>query len=187
MKTRLAILASGSGTNAENIIRYFQDKESAEVALVLTNRKQALVQERAKNLGVPALYFPKSDWDEGTPILYILREYRIDFVVLAGFLLRIPAMLIEAYPNKMVNIHPALLPKFGGKGMYGDHVHEAVIATGETESGITIHYVNERYDDGAIIFQARCKVLPADTPHELAQRIHELEYKHFPQIIEIVL
>jgi phosphoribosylglycinamide formyltransferase-1 len=152
--------------------------------LVLTNKAQAFVRERAAALDVPCLYLPKSDWETGAPVLKVLQEHRIDFVVLAGFMLRVPSLLIQAYPHRMVNIHPALLPKFGGKGMYGDRVHEAVIAAGETESGITIHYVNEAYDEGTILFQAKCPVLKGDTPHELAQRIHALEYAHFPEVIE---
>ena len=184
MEKNIAILASGSGTNAENIIRYFQDKNSACVRLVLTNRQNAFVLERAKGLGVPGFYFAKGDWEGGEAILSMLQEYNIDFVVLAGFLARVPDTILHTYPNKMINIHPSLLPKFGGKGMYGDRVHEAVIAAGETESGITIHYTNERYDEGAIIFQGKCPVLPGDTPEELAQRIHKLEYEYYPKVIE---
>ncbi len=140
--------------------------------------------ERAHRLGVPCNVFPKEDWIAGDEILAILQEYRIDFVVLAGFLVRVPDLLLHAYPNKMINIHPALLPKFGGKGMYGDRVHEAVIAAGEKESGITIHYMNEHYDEGGIICQQKCPVLPGDTPEELAQRIHRLEYEYYPKVIE---
>jgi phosphoribosylglycinamide formyltransferase-1 len=146
----IAVLASGSGTNAENIIRYFREKGSARVALVLTNRQNAFVLERAKGLGVPCVWFAKSDWESGELVLSTLREHDIDFVVLAGFLARVPDNILHAYPNKMINIHPSLLPKFGGKGMYGDRVHEAVIASGEKESGITIHYTNEHYDEGGI-------------------------------------
>ena len=140
MGKNIAVLASGSGTNAENIIRYFREKGSARVALVLTNRQNAFVLERAKGLGVPCVWFAKSDWESGELVLSTLREHDIDFVVLAGFLARVPDNILHAYPNKMINIHPSLLPKFGGKGMYGDRVHEAVIASGEKESGITIHY-----------------------------------------------
>ena len=163
MRKKIAVLASGSGTNAENIIRYFQEKSSACVALVLTNRQSAFVLERSRGLGVPCFYFSKGDWESGEAILSVLREHNIDFVVLAGFLARIPDTILHAYPNKMINIHPSLLPKFGGKGMYGDRVHEAVIAAGEKESGITIHYTNEHYDEGAIICQVKCpvrKILP---------------------------
>lgn len=184
MAIRIAILASGNGTNAENIIRYFQERRTAQVALVITNRPTAFVLQRAGNLGVPALCFSKEEWADGRPVLDALRANNIGFVVLAGFLLRIPANLIQAYPHRMVNIHPALLPKFGGKGMYGDHVHRAVLAAGETESGITIHYTDERYDEGTIICQYRCPVLLDDTPDTLAARIHQLEYAHYPRVIE---
>lgn len=184
MRKNIAVLASGSGTNAENIIRFFQEKSSACVALVLTNRQNAFVLERARGLGMPCLYFPKSDWESGETILSVLREHKIDFVVLAGFLARVPDHILHAYSNKMINIHPSLLPKFGGKGMYGDRVHEAVIAAGEKESGITIHYTNEHYDEGAIICQVKCPVLPEDTPEALAQRIHVLEYETYPKVIE---
>ena len=184
MGRNIAILASGSGTNAEHIIRYFREKGSARVALVLTNRRSAFVLERAKGLGVPCAWFAKSDWEDGEAVLSMLREYDVDFVVLAGFLARVPNTILYAYPNKMINIHPSLLPKFGGKGMYGDRVHEAVIAAGEKESGITIHYTNEHYDEGTVICQKGCPVLPGDTPEELAQRIHVLEYEWYPRVIE---
>lgn len=187
MGRKIAILASGSGTNAENIIRYFDRKGSARVELVLSNRQHAFVLERAKGLGVPCAWFGKSDWENGEAVLAALREHDIDFVVLAGFLARVPDNVLHAYPNRMINIHPSLLPKFGGKGMYGDRVHEAVIAAGERESGITIHYTNERYDEGAVICQVTCPVLPDDTPDSLAQRIHRLEYEHYPQVIERLL
>lgn len=187
MRKNIAVLASGSGTNAENIIRYFQGKSLARVALVLTNRQSAFVLERARGLEVPCLCFPGSDWESGDRILSVLREHNIDFVVLAGFLARIPDNILHIYPNKMINIHPSLLPKFGGKGMYGDRVHEAVIAAGEKESGITIHYTNEHYDEGAIICQMKCPVLAEDTPEELAHRIHALEYEHYPKVIEKLL
>ena len=187
MGKNIAVLASGSGTNAENIIRYFREKSSACVALVLTNRQNAFVLERSRGLEVPCFYFPKSDWENGEAILSVLREHDIDFVVLAGFLARVPDLILHAYPNKMINIHPSLLPKFGGKGMYGDRVHEAVIAAGEAESGITIHYTNEHYDEGAIICQVKCPVLPEDTSDDLAHRIHALEYDTYPKVIEKLL
>ena len=142
------------------------------------------VLERAYRLKVPCNVFPKEDWTAGDEILAILQEYRIDFIVLAGFLVRVPDLLLHAYPDKIINIHPALLPKFGGKGMYGDRVHEAVVAAGETESGITIHYINEHYDEGDTIFQAKCPVLPDDSAIDVAQKVHSLEYKHYPLIIE---
>ncbi len=187
MGKNIAVLASGSGTNAENIIRYFREKGSARVALVLTNRQKAFVLERAKGLGVPCASLSKEEWESGEAVLAMLRRYDIDFVVLAGFLARVPDNVLHAYADKMRNIHPSLLPKYGGKGLYGDRVHEAVIAAGERESGITIHYTNERYDEGAVICQLKCPVLPDDTPDSLAQRIHQLEYEHYPRVIERLL
>lgn len=187
MRKNIAIFASGSGSNAENIIRYFQGNDSVQVSLILSNKSDAYVLERAHRLKVPSYVFPKEDWLAGDEILAVLQEHRIDFVVLAGFLIRVPDLLLYAYPNKIINIHPALLPKFGGKGMYGDCVHEAVVAAGEKESGITIHYINERYDEGNTIFQATCPVLPEDTPEEVAKKVHALEYKYFPLVIEQVV
>lgn len=170
MKKNIAIFASGSGSNTENIIRYFRENEAIQVSLVLSNRSDAYVLERAHRLGVPCNVFPKEDWVAGDEILAVLQEYHIDFVVLAGFLVRVPDLLLHAYPNKIINIHPALLPKFGGKGMYGNRVHEAVVAAGEKKSGITIHYINERYDEGNIVFQAVCPVLPTDSPEDVAKK-----------------
>ena len=187
MKKNIAIFASGSGTNAENIIRYFQENDLIRVALVLSNRSDAYVLERAHRLQVPSEVFLKEDWVSGEQILALLHEYHIDFIVLAGFLVRVPERLLHAYPDKIINIHPALLPKYGGKGMYGDRVHEAVVAAGEKESGITIHYINEHYDEGNTIFQATCPVLSTDSPDDVAKKVHALEYEHFPQIIEQVL
>ena len=187
MKKNIAIFASGSGSNTENIIRYFRENEAIQVSLVLSNRSDAYVLERAHRLGVPCNVFPKEDWVAGDEILAVLQEYHIDFVVLAGFLVRVPDLLLHAYPNKIINIHPALLPKFGGKGMYGNRVHEAVVAAGEKKSGITIHYINERYDEGNIVFQAVCPVLPTDSPEDVAKKVHALEYEHFPRVIERVL
>ena len=187
MKKNIAIFASGSGSNAENIIRYFQKNDSALVSLVLSNKSDAYVLERAHRLGVPCNVFTKEDWIAGDEILAVLQEYRIDFIVLAGFLVRVPDLLLHAYPDKIINIHPALLPKFGGKGMYGDKVHQAVVSAGEKETGITIHYINEHYDEGAIIFQASCPVLPSDTPDEVAAKVHALEYAHYPHVIESLL
>ena len=187
MKKNIAIFASGSGTNAENIIRYFQENDLIRVALVLSNRSDAYVLERAHRLQVPSEVFLKEDWVSGEQILALLHEYHIDFIVLAGFLIRVPERLLHAYPDKIINIHPALLPKYGGKGMYGDRVHEAVVAAGEKESGITIHYINEHYDEGNTIFQATCPVLPTDSPDDVAKKVHALEYEHFPKIIEQVL
>ncbi|MDD4159113.1 MAG: phosphoribosylglycinamide formyltransferase [Proteiniphilum sp.] len=184
---RLALFASGSGSNAENIADYFQNREDVEVSLILSNKRDAYVHVRARRLGIPSCTFSKSEFDEGTAVLELLRRHDIGFIVLAGFLLKVSHPLLEAYPRRIVNIHPALLPKHGGKGMYGDRVHRAVVEAGETESGITIHYVNEHYDEGDIIFQATCEVLPGDTPEELAGRVHALEYTHFPRVIEALL
>lgn len=187
MKKYIAIFASGSGSNAENIIRYFHSVESIQVSLVISNRSDAYVLERARRLEVPCRMFPKECWTTGEAVLEVLREYRVDFIILAGFLLRIPDRLLHAYSNRIINIHPALLPKYGGKGMYGEHVHRAVVAAGERQSGITIHYINERYDEGGIIFQATCPVSPEDTPEDVAQKVHALEYEHFPRVIEEVV
>lgn len=183
---KIAILASGEGTNAERIIRYFSEKRTAEVALVITNKTQAGVLKRTEKLNVPSLIITAREFADGEA-LKALHRYNIDFIVLAGFLLKVPDTILHDYPNKIVNIHPALLPKFGGKGMYGARVHEAVIAAGEKESGITIHYIDAHYDEGNTIFQATCPVLPDDTPDTLAARVHQLEYKYFPQIIEAVI
>ena len=180
---KIAILASGEGTNAERIIRYFLEKRTAEVALVITNKVQAGVLKRAERLSVPSLILTAQEFASGKA-LEALHLYNIDFIVLAGFLLKVPDTILHDYPNKIVNIHPALLPKFGGKGMYGSHVHQAVIDSNEKESGITIHYINEHYDEGNTIFQATCPVLPDDTPDTLAARVHQLEYEHFPRVIE---
>lgn len=181
--SNIAIFASGSGTNAERIASYFKKNPNIHVALIATENPNAFVLERATMLGIPTFIFTQKELNEGVVLDRLLHD-RIDFVVLAGFLKMIPAHIIKTYPNRIVNIHPALLPRFGGKGMYGERVHRAVIEAGDTESGITIHYVNENYDEGGIIFQARCPVLPSDTPETLAKRIHELEYMHYPAVIE---
>ena len=183
---RITLFASGSGSNAENIIRYFRNSNELEFPFVISNRSDAFVHERAKQLNIPSHTFKKSDFENGE-VLNFLKDNNIDFIVLAGFLLKIPGNLLEAYPDRIVNIHPALLPKFGGKGMYGSHVHEAVVASGEKESGITIHYVNENYDEGQVIFQAKCAVLAGDSADDVAAKVHDLEYEHFPRVIgEIV-
>ena len=184
---KIAIFASGSGSNAENIAGYFSSSEEIEISLILSNRKDAFVHERAKKLGIPSYTFNKKEFDEADLILETLRQYEIDFIVLAGFLLKVSHPILEAFPNRIINIHPALLPKFGGKGMYGERVHQAVISAGERESGISIHYVNEHYDEGNIIFQAKCKVLPTDSAEDVACKVHELEYRYFPEVIEKVV
>lgn len=183
-KTRIAIFASGNGTNAENIIRYFQTvDDAAEIVLVVCNSRDAKVLERAERLGVPSVVLPRKDFRNEAVMTELMDKYKVDFIVLAGFLLMVPDFLIARYPDKIVNIHPALLPKFGGKGMYGHHVHEAVVAAGEKESGITIHYVNEDCDGGEIIFQAKTKLEPTDTPDDVAAKIHILEQENFPRVI----
>ena len=179
---RIVLFASGSGSNAENIIRYFSNSRELEFPFIISNRSEAMVHERAKQLMIPSFTFKKNDFENGK-VLDFLQDNHIDFIVLAGFLLKIPDNLLEAFPNRIINIHPALLPKFGGKGMYGLHVHEAVVAAGEKESGITIHYVNENYDEGQIIFQAHCAVSPDDSPNDVAEKVHALEYEHFPRVI----
>lgn len=181
---KIVIFASGSGTNAENIIKYFKNNKKIEIALLLSNNKNAFVIERAAKLNVETRIFDRSTFKETNEIILLLKEKNIDFIILAGFLWLIPKNLISAFNNKIINIHPALLPKYGGKGMYGIHVHNAVIDNEEKESGISIHNVNEKYDDGALIFQAKCKIELDDTAESLAQKIHKLEYEHFPKIIE---
>ena len=180
---RIAIFASGSGSNAENIVNYFSSNEQVSVPLIVSNKAEAMVHQRAKRLGVESVAFSKSDFETTDKVLELLKNKEIDFIVLAGFLLKVPHNLLEAFPNKIVNIHPALLPKFGGKGMYGDNVHKAVIEAGEIKSGITIHYINENYDEGDIIFQAECSVEDGDTYQDVAGKVHELEYRHFPRVL----
>lgn len=183
---RIVIFASGSGTNAENIIKYFKNSETAGVTLVLSNKENAGVFDRCKNHNIRCLYFKKSDFSNSEKVLDLLKK-DADFIVLAGFLLKVPEKIIQAFPNKIINIHPALLPKYGGKGMYGMNVHKSVKANNETETGITIHFVNEHYDEGGIIFQATTSVEETDTPETIAAKVHELEYEHFPRIIEETL
>jgi phosphoribosylglycinamide formyltransferase-1 len=183
----IAIFASGSGTNAERITRYFQNHPQVRIDLILSNRADAYVLERAKNLGVDSYVFTREEMKNPDGLSKMLLERNTDLIVLAGFLWLIPPALLKAFPNKIINIHPALLPKFGGKNMYGMRVHEAVIEAGEKESGITIHFVDEVYDHGRIIHQAKCVVEPKDTPELLAGKIHTLEYEHYPVVIEKLL
>ncbi len=180
----IAIFASGSGTNAENIIRYFSNKKSAKVTLVLSNKREALVLKRAEAYHIPAVFFDQNDFYDTGKVSAWLEKNEIYFIVLAGFLWLVPEKIIERYRGKIINIHPALLPSYGGKGMYGEKVHRSVIANHDPESGITIHFVNNRYDEGDIIFQARCKVNADDTPESLAQKVHNLEYEYYPKVIE---
>lgn len=184
---KIAILASGSGSNAENIANYFKGSDYAEVSFIIANNPEAYVIERAKRLNIEYTVVTKAQFMEADSIIAMLKERDIDFVVLAGFLLLVPAKLIQAYPGRIVNIHPALLPKHGGKGMYGDRVHKAVVESGDTESGITIHLIDEQYDKGTTFFQAKCEVLPTDTPDDVATKVHALEYEHFPHVIEEIL
>jgi phosphoribosylglycinamide formyltransferase-1 len=184
---KLVLFASGSGTNVQAILDHFADSDRVQVVLIVSNNPLAGVLERAKKAGVESLVFNKFAFAEAGSIHTILQHIEPDLIVLAGFLWKIPAFMVKHFPNKIINIHPALLPKYGGKGMYGSHVHEAVVANAEAESGITIHYVNEDYDEGGIIKQARCAILASDTPADVAQKIHQLEHKHFPITIEEIL
>lgn len=181
---KLALFASGSGSNAQRIAEYFADHSDVEVSCILSNRTDAYVLERARKLAIPSFSFTRDDLYTSDKVLRILEDYSVNFIVLAGFLWKVPSILLETYPNRILNIHPALLPKYGGKGMYGEHVHRAVVANRETETGITIHKVNDHYDEGEILFQARCEVLPTDTPAQVAEKVHALEYRWFPEIIE---
>lgn len=183
-KYRVAIFASGSGTNAEEIFKYFQNHPSIEVVLLLSNNPQAFALQRARNFGVDAKVFDRTQFKESTIVLEWLREKNVTHVVLAGFLWLIPAYLIQAYPHRIINIHPALLPNHGGKGMYGMKVHEAVKLAGDAKTGITIHAVDDKYDEGEIIFQATCPVYADDTPEQIAHKVHQLEYQHYPAVIE---
>lgn len=183
----LAIFVSGSGTNCENIIRHFAASQSVRVALVLSNRADAFALVRAARLGVPTEVMGKADFADEAKLMGMMSRHGIDFIVLAGFLLMVPPFLTERYQRRIVNIHPALLPKYGGKGMYGHHVHEAVRASGDKETGITIHYVSNVCDGGEIIFQAKTPVLPTDTPDDIAASVHRLEQRYYPEVIEQVI
>lgn len=184
---RLAIFASGSGSNAEKIAEYFKKHPNIEISLILSNNPQAGVIARARKFQIPVVLFDKKTFYDTKRIVELLQNQHIDLVVLAGFMMLIPEAMVQAFPNKIINIHPALLPKYGGKGMYGHFVHEAVVAAQESESGITIHYVNEHYDEGTIIFQASCPVSPTDTPEDVAKKVQVLEHQHFPEVVEQVL
>jgi len=180
---RVFIFASGSGSNAENIIKYFQNSSKISIQKVFCNKKDAGVFNRCDRLNIHCELFSREDFSLSDTILNKLEE-QADFIILAGFLWKIPEAMVKAFPNKIINIHPALLPKYGGKGMYGMNVHKAVKENNEKETGITIHYVNEKYDDGGVIFQAKTKVNLSDSAEDIAQKIHLLEYEHFPKIIE---
>lgn len=183
----IAIFVSGSGSNCENIIQYFQHNKQVHIALVVSNRSDAYALVRAKKLNVTTAVLPKADFNNKDKVLKLMADYRIDFIVLAGFLLMIPDWLISVYQRRMINLHPALLPKFGGMGMYGHHVHEAVRKSNETETGMTVHWVSTVCDGGEIIAQFRTPITPDDTPDDIADKEHILEMEHFPRVIETIL
>ena len=183
----IAIFVSGSGSNCENIIQYFQHNKQVHIALVVSNRSDAYALVRAKKLNVTTAVLPKADFNNKDKVLKLMADYRIDFIVLAGFLLMIPDWLISVYQRRMINLHPALLPKFGGMGMYGHHVHEAVRKANETETGMTVHWVSTVCDGGEIIAQFRTPITPDDTPDDIAEKEHILEMEHFPRVIETIL
>lgn len=187
MRKKIAVFASGSGTNFQQICEYFQQSDKAQVDILIVNKKDAYVRERAKALGIEQRYFTREDFYNSDKIVDLLTLRKTDLIVLAGFLWLVPQNLLAAFPNKIVNIHPALLPAYGGKGMYGHHVHQAVIAARESKSGITIHYVNEQYDRGDIIFQAECSLTDQDTVETLEEKIHLLEKEYYPKVIDSIL
>lgn len=182
--TRIAIFASGRGSNARNIINYFKNNPSISISMIISNKQTAPVLDIGKQFDINTLVINRVSFYDSDDLLSVLKEHKIDFIVLAGFLWLIPPYLVQNYNGRIINIHPALLPKYGGKGMYGMNVHKAVFQAKEKESGITIHFVNEHYDEGNIIFQATCPIDETDTPTSIAQKVHQLEYKHFPIIIE---
>lgn len=182
---KIAIFASGSGSNAENIAGYFKDNENLNIECIYSNKEDAYVLERAKKFNIPTFVFSRDDFYNSNKVLDSLKNYQVDLLVLAGFLWLVPDNLVKNFT--IINIHPALLPKYGGKGMYGERVHQAVVENGETESGITIHYVNEEYDEGQVIFQAKCEIEADDNAEDVAEKVHALEYKYFPRVIEELL
>lgn len=186
-RKRIAIFASGNGTNCENIIRYFQAKGDAEIAFVLSNKADAYALVRAHRLGVKTVVMTRNVFNDESAVMELMRREHVGFIVLAGFLLLVPPFLIDAFDHRMVNIHPALLPKYGGKGMYGRHVHEAVKAAGESETGMTVHWVTREYDSGAIIAQYKTAISPTDTVDDIAAKEHELEMKYFPEVIDRIV
>ncbi|WP_345331881.1 phosphoribosylglycinamide formyltransferase [Mucilaginibacter defluvii] len=187
MKKRIAIFASGSGSNAQKIMEHFKRHNDAEVAIILTNNPQAYVLQRADNFEVPSHVFTRHEFYETDDVIRLLKNLNIDIIVLAGFLWLVPQSLLKAFPNKIINLHPALLPKYGGKGMYGDNVHKAILAAGEEESGITIHFVNEHFDEGEVIHQSRFKIEPGDTLEIVKFKGQQLEHHHFPRVVENLL
>jgi phosphoribosylglycinamide formyltransferase-1 len=184
---KIILFASGSGTNVENIVRYFQARPNIAIVAVLTNNREAKVIDRCNALNISILCFNKYAFSSSDVVVKVLKALEPDLIVLAGFLLKVPANLIAHFPKKIINIHPALLPKYGGKGMYGSHVHEAVVQNSDTETGITVHYVNENYDEGAIIFQKSISLTPADNASAIAEKVHRLEYEYYPKVIEKLL
>lgn len=184
---KLAVFGSGAGSNAENICVYFNNSSDIKVVMMCTNRKDAFIVERAKKLKIPMVYTSKTELENFDDLAKILAKYKVDYIILAGFLLKIPSKMIEQYPNKIINIHPALLPKYGGKGMYGENIYKAVLENKETESGISVHFVNQNYDEGKIIFQKSFSISPDENLESLTAKIHELEQSLFPKIIEKTL
>ena len=187
MKKRIAIFASGSGSNAQKIMEHFKRNPEAEVVLILTNNPQAYVLQRADNFEIPSHIFTRTEFYDTDAVIKLLKNLQVDLIVLAGFLWLVPQTLLKAFPNKVINLHPALLPKYGGKGMYGDHVHNAVLDAKEEESGITIHFVNEKFDEGEILHQSRFKIEPGDNLEMLKFKGQQLEHQHFPRVIENLL
>ena len=187
MKKRIAIFASGSGSNAQKIMEHFKRNPDVEVVLVLTNNPQAFVLQRADNFEIPSHIFTRHEFYETDDVIRLLKMHQVDLIVLAGFLWQVPLLLLESFPNKIINLHPALLPKYGGKGMYGNHVHNAVLENKEEESGITIHFVNENFDEGEIIHQSKFKIEPGDNLEMIKFKGQQLEHQHFPKVIESLL
>jgi len=187
MPKKLAIFASGSGSNAENICNYFADSSDIEVVLICTNRRDAFIVKRANKLNIPVYIFSKNELNNFIDLHKKLQNIEVDIIILAGFLLKLPTIMVDSYPNRVINIHPSLLPKYGGKGMYGSNIHKAVIENKETESGISIHFVNQNYDEGEMILQEKCVVSPNETVETLIQKIHKLEHKYFPGAIDKIV
>ena len=187
MKKRIAIFASGSGSNAQKIMEHFKRSSEAEVVLILTNNPQAYVLQRADNFEVPSHIFTRDEFYKSDDVIKLLKNLQVDLIVLAGFLWLVPVSLLKAFPNKIINLHPALLPKYGGAGMYGDHVHKAILANNEEESGITIHFVDEQFDEGEIIHQSRFKIEPGDNLEMIKFKGQQLEHQHFPKVVESLL
>ena len=187
MPKKLAIFASGAGSNTENICNYFAKHSDIEVVFVCTNKPGAFIVKRAEKLNIPVVFITKAELNNFDDLHKKLKNAKVDIIILAGFLLKLPAIMVKKYPNRILNIHPSLLPKYGGRGMYGDNVHKAVLENEETESGISIHFVNQNYDEGKIILQEKCSVSANETLETLTAKIHQLEQKYFPLTIEKVL